>query len=1072
MNEAVSVTDYLRDPRLAALAPGAMPAWLWNTDATRVLWANPVGAAVLAGKYPTAIGAQISRFSATLPFSGAIRLQRLRGLSAGVGHMLLCACSRIALTDRTAGFLVVAQEPAGPALSLAERVRRLYQSCDQPLAVFTPEGLPLFATAAARALFAETDQLAAIGAERLGREALVLGRAVGSTPFGPVNIERLGRDAATVLVATLLSARAAPVAASADAAAPAAEIVAPLEPAAEQPAAPEPPVVSESVSAEADIIAPPAEAVASAPQIPAQPPIDLDLPPLDLPSAWTTSDLVPPPTSEPPPSPEEPLPREEIVAPAPPAEAVVPSPPVVTEIPVRERRHPLRFVWQMDGDGRFTLGSDEFTEVIGPDAAATLGRRWNEIAAELALDPAGKVARAIASRDTWSGVTVSWPVDGGSERLAIELSGLPIYDRDRVFLGYRGFGVCRDIERLAALATLRRKSEAAAVEDTALRETESKRASPAKIGSTTTGANDDNRPALSVVPVAKNVVPFRAIGAEPKGLLLSPIEHNAFSELARQLTARLQDGAEDLREAAGLEATQLSADDASPTNAAAPFADSPTDDAPAEHTLLERLPVGILVYRLDLLLFGNRTFLDWTGYPSLDALAEAGGLDTLFIEPGTDLLSDTGGHGKALAITTQRGDTLPVEGRLFSVAWEGETALLLMLMLTRGNDRAETPPAPLQAQAEIGALNAMLDATSDAILVLDRDGRILSANRAAGIVFGSGADALTGGFGDLFASDSKRMALERLAEIAHGPASDIAPSACELTGRTRSGNSIPLAMRISALPSDEPRYIVVLQDIAARKRVEDELLIAHRQLQKTSSEKSEFLATISHEIRTPLNSIVGFAEVMLEERFGPIGNERYRDYLKDIRTSGTHVVSMLNDLLDLSKIEAGTLELNFAPTNLNELVQSCVAQMQPQASRERIIIRMSLSPTLPAIVADLRALRQIIVNLLNNSIKFTGAGGQVIVSTAISDARDIVLRVRDTGIGLSATDVAAALAPFRQLATRSALGSAWDSGGSGLGLSLTKALAEANRARFNIVSKIDDGTLVEITFPPMPTVDR
>src|SRR5204862_7116468 len=143
------------------------------------------------------------------------------------------------------------------------------------------------------------------------------------------------------------------------------------------------------------------------------------------------------------------------------------------------------------------------------------------------------------------------------------------------------------------------------------------------------------------------------------------------------------------------------------------------------------------------------------------------------------------------------------------------------------------------------------------------------------------------------------------------------------------------------------------------------------------------------------------------------------------------------------------------------LTAQCVAIMQTQANRERVIIRTSLSPRLPQVVADARAVRQIALNLLSNSIKFTGAGGQVIVSTALTDAGEVVLRVRDTGEGMSEQDLATALEPFRQLATSTRFGS----GGTGLGLPLTKALAEANRAGFRISSAPNAGTLVEVTFP-------
>jgi signal transduction histidine kinase len=198
---------------------------------------------------------------------------------------------------------------------------------------------------------------------------------------------------------------------------------------------------------------------------------------------------------------------------------------------------------------------------------------------------------------------------------------------------------------------------------------------------------------------------------------------------------------------------------------------------------------------------------------------------------------------------------------------------------------------------------------------------------------------------------------------------------------------------------------------------------------------------------------------MIEERFGPLGNERYRQYLKDIHTSGGHLISLLNDLLDLSKIEAGKLDLSFVSVNLNDLVQQSVAIMQQEANRERVIIRSSLATGLPAIVADARSVRQIALNLLSNSIKFTGTGGQVIVSTALTDEGEVALRVRDTGAGMSEQELQTALEPFRQLSTSSRYG------GTGLGLSITKALAEANLARFRITSRSDTGTLIEIMFP-------
>ncbi len=253
----------------------------------------------------------------------------------------------------------------------------------------------------------------------------------------------------------------------------------------------------------------------------------------------------------------------------------------------------------------------------------------------------------------------------------------------------------------------------------------------------------------------------------------------------------------------------------------------------------------------------------------------------------------------------------------------------------------------------------------------------------------------------------------------------------------------------------------MVRDITAWKRTEEDLISARHTAEKIAAEKTEFLAKVSREIRTPLNSIIGFSEVMVEESFGPVENERYRQYVRDIHTAGGQVVALLNELLDLSKIESGKLELTFTGINLNDITQQCVAILQPQANRERVIIRSSLSPSLPQIVADARSVRQIVMNLLSNSIKLTGTGGQVIVSTTQTEGQEVVLRVRDTGAGMSDQEIKAALQPFRQMATTSR----WGTSGTGLGLPITKALAEANHASFRITSAAQDGTLVEIAFP-------
>jgi signal transduction histidine kinase len=276
------------------------------------------------------------------------------------------------------------------------------------------------------------------------------------------------------------------------------------------------------------------------------------------------------------------------------------------------------------------------------------------------------------------------------------------------------------------------------------------------------------------------------------------------------------------------------------------------------------------------------------------------------------------------------------------------------------------------------------------------------------------------------------------------------------------GGAIAMIASVHAIPWDGATASLACLRACTEsgwKRIEEDLRDAQRQAERASALKSDFLAKVSHEIRTPLNAILGFAEVILDERFGPIGNARYKEYLKDIHASGAHVMSLVNDLLDLSKIEAGKLDLAFAPVDANVVVAECVSIMQPQAIRERVVLRLSLWPDLPPVLADERSLRQIVLNLLSNAVKFNEPGGQVVVATVLAASGQALLRVKDTGIGMSDPEIEIALEPFgRVVGTRPSVG-------TGLGLPLTKALVEANRAQFSITSKKSEGTLVEIAFP-------
>ncbi|MBR0874377.1 PAS domain S-box protein [Bradyrhizobium tropiciagri] len=833
------------------------------------------------------------------------------------------------------------------------------------------------------------------------------------------------------------------------------------------------------------------------------------------------------------------VPEQTVEPPLTPALAKMPS---WLDEPAPLRRHPLRFMWQMDHEGRFSLGSDEFARLIGMHTAAGFGRLWSEIAEAFGLDPEGRVMQAFATHSTWSGITLGWPVDGGG-RLPVELSGLPVFDRHRNFAGYRGFGVCRDLDGLARLAALRRYEFFSG--PPMPQPLSADAATPAAVHAPPAAApppdpNAAPSPEDLIEPTApqtshqaeldhavetpldthevrddtpQNVVPFRPAGdARPPSL--TPVENNAFNELARQLSARLESEAgltaapaespaieaaaepsapsaqepeQEPEQAAEQEPQQAPEPTQEPASSPQPAwltapEPPPRADSRRDRMLLDLLPVGILIYRLDRLLYANHAFLARMGYDSLHALEAAGGLDALYVEPGVSQASSTSGTGTPVTISANQAtdhEAVSAEARLHTISWDDDSALALIFARSHGEDTAiaaalspsvpaaaaEAEPEPVLApppqagHADAEELGAILDTAAEGIIMFDAEGTIHSCNRSAEALFGYDGEELTKhNLADLFAPESQRDVLDYLASLKSAGVASLLDHGREALGRVRQGGIIPLSVTMGRTRADGPNFFAVFRDLTQTKRSENELREAKRLAERAASAKTDMLARISHELRTPLNAIIGFAEVMIGERFGALGNERYVEYMKDIRASGERVIAIVNDLLDLSRIETGKIDLAFASQNLNEMVESCVAVMQPQANRERIIIRTSLAHTLPPVVADARALRQITLNLIGNSIHLANAGGQVIVSTALSDFGEVMLRVRDTGQSLNDNEVAAALEPFRAPAPTDHAGT------GGVSLSLTKALVEANRAKFQIRTAGRSGTLIEVVF--------
>ena len=292
--------------------------------------------------------------------------------------------------------------------------------------------------------------------------------------------------------------------------------------------------------------------------------------------------------------------------------------------------------------------------------------------------------------------------------------------------------------------------------------------------------------------------------------------------------------------------------------------------------------------------------------------------------------------------------------------------------------------------------------------------------------------------------------------------SPIIGTARGLVGRRKNGSSFPIELAVSEMMTEDERMFTgIIRDISERMRIEAALRAMTEKANQANSAKSEFLANMSHELRTPLNAVIGFSEVIGGQMFGPIGSPKYLEYVKDINASGVHLLALINDILDLSKIEAGKSELKEENVDVSCMIETCITLIRKQAEAEDIKLEYDAGSNLPTLYADERKLKQILINLLSNAVKFTPSGGKVI-TTAWSRPEDgFVFQVADTGIGIAPEDIDKALAPFSQIDSDLSR----QSDGTGLGLPLTKALAEAHGGSLDLQSEAGIGTTVTVRFP-------
>jgi two-component system, cell cycle sensor histidine kinase DivJ len=402
--------------------------------------------------------------------------------------------------------------------------------------------------------------------------------------------------------------------------------------------------------------------------------------------------------------------------------------------------------------------------------------------------------------------------------------------------------------------------------------------------------------------------------------------------------------------------------------------------------------------------------------------------------------------------------------RLPGTPWELYAVSILAAVVQAGFVAAaaqDRQRAADEKAAEGAAMYRFLaDNAMDLITRHGADGRILFASPACQSLLGERAEDLEGiSPTSLVHLDDLKILQGALMEASYyGRASN-----AEVRLKRRDGTYVWTEMRCRpSVPThgEAADIVVVTRDISQRKHQERALIEARDMAEAASRAKSKFLANMSHELRTPLNAIIGFSEVMTHEMFGPVGSPRYLEYARLIYESGGHLLELINGVLDMSKIEAGKFDLSEELFDFADVARSALRFVKLPAERKGVILKAAVAQSATTIFADRRAVKQILINLLSNGIKFTPRGGEVRVS-AVRAARGIEIAVADSGVGIGADDLARLGQPFEQVEGEHVRSQE----GTGLGLALVRALAQMHGGEALIESKLGEGTIVRILLP-------
>jgi len=361
----------------------------------------------------------------------------------------------------------------------------------------------------------------------------------------------------------------------------------------------------------------------------------------------------------------------------------------------------------------------------------------------------------------------------------------------------------------------------------------------------------------------------------------------------------------------------------------------------------------------------------------------------------------------------------------------------------------------------ISLMTSIFEVSEIGVIVTDHNGRVVRVNDSFVRTYGWSRDELINAdIIGLVTPDEREVARRNHEEFIRTGKR----SSGELKFIRKNGSVANALFTTATLElSQKRRYqVITVMDITLRKQMEQSLRVAKDQADAANRAKSTFLANMSHELRTPLNAIIGFSEMMINETFGALGHEKYSEYMEDVHSSARHLLEIINEVLDMSKIEAGRIELDEGEIDLKTLLQTVTRMMASRAFGKDLVLDLEVHESLPNMQGDQRLLRQVFINLINNAVKFSNNGGTVSIVAFLLDDGRVRVTITDEGVGIPRDKIRQALEPFGQISDRPENA---NEQGTGLGLPLSKAMVELHGGTLELDSDDGRGTTVFITFP-------